>query len=362
MVARIAEFRRRTSKYLLIAFAIALLIHLASIIAVLTSDILDKRVIAIKPLTPYEKLPQTEQKPLKLEELPHLLDIPEEARTERPPDDPNPDIADKNAVARNWEEKDLPEGLPFSEGQLDIRTMEDREEEQHAPFDGARPLDPRRGGMKDFRDAKEIPKWTRELLLRPDRRGKGGKGGKTEGDGLADNAPDRLGPKEKVYIPKDDLNELARAEEAEPGYKPHRKFGIGIGNSAPRLPQYKNKRSIARDFGDFSFSSIAWDYAPYLYYLRERVKRYWHPPEAFQLGIVSGRVIIQFKIMRNGDLEDLEILSYRDNDVAYQSLVNASRNAILAASPFRSLPEDFPDDYLEIRGTFYYQILGYEDN
>ncbi len=365
LLARTSEFRRLTSKYILVAFAIALLFHLIGLVALIKTDFFGQKMIRLTPaptLEPFEKLAQ--HQPFKVQNPPTLLDIPDRLRTKRPPDDPNADIADKNAIARDRQPKNLSESTPFSLGDLAMKSMaRDEENQQHDPLaDGVRPPVPRQGGMDNFKDAKDIPQWTKELLLRPDYRGKGGKTGKGAGQdqGLASEKPSRLGPKVKVLIPPDDLN--AFAQDEDPRYTKHKKFGVSIGNRGPRQPQFLSQKSMAKDFGDFSFSTTAWDFAPYLYYLRERVRSYWHVPEAFKLGMVSGRVIVQFKIHRNGKLTDLEVLSYRDNDIAYQSLVNASRNAILSASPFRSLPEDFPDDFLEIRGSFYYQILGREDN
>jgi hypothetical protein len=365
LLLRTAEFRRRTGRYVLIAFAIAAFLHIAGIATLLYYNVFGERYIAVTPveLKPYASVPLPEETPLEMSKPPELLDVPEEARVERPPDDPDPDIADKNSIARDRAEKNMAPERPFSEGEIALKETPDDEKDQHQDMaGGSRRLSPRSGGVEDFREVKELPKWTKELILRPDERGKKGKGRKGDGAGEGLASDGRLtGPKEKVYIPKDDLNHLAQQEKDEPAYKPHRKFGVGIGNPGSRVPQFKNKKSVARDFGDFAFSTTAWDYAPYLYELRERVRRRWFPPAAFELGMVSGRVIVNFKIMRNGQMKDFQILSYRDKDVAYQSLVDASANAVIAASPFAPLPKDFPDEYLEITGTFYYQILGYEN-
>ena len=368
LIGRIVEYRRATARYILFAFAIALILHIAGLTALLTSKRFQEKMTELT-LLPYERLqPPLQEQPLVLQDIPTLIDVPEEARTVKPPDDPNPDVSDKNAIARNRiQDTELPEDLPFSEGDFDVRNMteDEEEEEQHNAMGGARPLAPRSGGIEDFRDAKDIPMWSSELLLLPDFRGKGGKDG--EGDGrefgesLADGISRHLtGPEEPVFIPRNDLNELAQQESDEPAYRSQRKFGLSIGNTPPRLPRYKNKRSVARDYGDFSLSTYAWDYAPYMFILRERVRRRWFVPEAFNLGLVSGRVIVTFKIMPDGEMRDLEVMSYRDNDVAYQSLVNASVNAIEVSNPFPPLPVDFLHPFLEITGTFYYQILGFE--
>jgi len=366
LLSRSTEFRHRTARYIFIAFAIALLTHLIGIIAFMKSGFFDRKTIRVTPLSalkPYEKPALPKPAPLTLRNAPTLRDLPDATRTDTPPEVPNPDVADKDAKARDRQPKDLPDGAPFSLGELAIREGESDRDQQHEPVGGASALEPRRGGMDDFRKAKDIPMWSKELLLRPEYRGTGGRDGQGEGtkDGtLSESGKRRLGAKDKIHIPPDDLNELA-TEDEKTGYTRHGKFGFSIGNRGSNLPQLKNQRSVAKDFGDFSFSTIEWEYAPYLYYLRERVKRFWHVPEAFKLGLVSGRVIVQFRIHRDGRLETLDVLSYRDNDVAYQSLVNASRNAIFSADPFRSLPKDFPDEFLEIRGTFYYQILGREE-
>jgi hypothetical protein len=363
---RTVEFRRATAKYILIAFAIALGLHIVGLTALLTSKLFQEKLTELT-LLPYEGLqPPVSQQPLVLQDVPTLLDIPERARTKKPPDDSNPDVSDKNSIARNRiQAPDLPEDLPFSEGDFENRNMtEDEEAAQHDPMGGARPLSPRAGGLEDFRDVKDIPMWSSELILRPEFRGEGGKNGEGEGDkfseGLADVSRHLTGPEEPVFIPRDDLNALAQQESNDRGYKRHSRFGLGLGNNAPRLPRFKNNRSVSKDYGDFSLSTYAWDYAPYMFMLRERVRRRWFAPEAFNLGLVSGRVIVTFKIMPNGNLRDLEVMSYRDNDVPYQSLVNASVNAIESSNPFPPLPADFLDPYLEITGTFYYQILGFE--
>ncbi len=362
-LGRTVSFRRLTAKYLLVAFAVAGLLHGFILLALLSTGLLEDKNMIELTLAPYERLEQLEQAYMEMQNPPTLVDVPEEARVEEPPDEPEPDVADKNAIARDLlEDTDLPEGPAFSEGELEIRTMEDpneEDEQQHEPFTGTVPLAPREGGIEDFKEVKDPPMWTSDLIIRREFRGKGGREGLGEGamagDGVA-SAPRPTGPEEPVFIPQDDLNELAQISR-EPAYERHRRFGFGLGNSGPRVPRTNNRHTSVKDYGDFSLSTYAWDYAPYLYILRERIRRRWFAPEAFRLGLVSGRVIIRFKIMPDGALRDLEVLSYRDNDIPYQSLVASSRNAIETSHPFPPLPDDFLHPFLEITGTFYYQIL-----
>lgn len=310
-------------------------------------------------MLPYEPLPQEREKTIDLMNRPNeLVDVPEHLRTEEQPKERTPLIADKNAMARNRpEDRRLPEDLPFSRGeQPDIKSMEDPDdsEQQHDPLGGAVVLSPRTGGMPDFKEAEEIPKWSPDLVLRPEYRGDAkGKEKRLEVD-----RPGDMVERELVVIPLDDLDD--RVDREDPSYKKHKKFGLGIGLG--RLnPSYNNKVTVARDFGDFSFSTLAWDYAPYLYELRENVRRHWFPPPAFRMGIVSGRVIVNFKIMPDGQLRDFKVLSYRaERDEAYSSLVRSSEFAIKGATPFKPLPTNFPDPFLEITATFFYRILGQE--
>ncbi|MDP7238984.1 MAG: hypothetical protein QGI34_19865, partial [Candidatus Latescibacteria bacterium] len=172
-LGRILEYRRATARYILFAFAIALILHIAGLTALLSSKRFQEKMTELR-LLPYERLQSPlQEQPLVLQDVPTLLDVPEEARTEKPPDDPNPDVSDKNAIARNRiQDTELPEDLPFSEGDFDVRNMaEDEEEEPHNAPVGARPLAPRSGGIEDFRDAKDIPMWSSELLLLPEFRG-----------------------------------------------------------------------------------------------------------------------------------------------------------------------------------------------
>lgn len=363
------DIRRYTRRYLAIATLAAILLHVIGIGLVFYTPWLDRPEMTAIRLVPYEKLEKPP--PLAADQL-EIIEVPERSRTPERPMRPTPLRADKNAIARNSEVKPLDEGLPYSEGDTEIKTLDEPgAEAQHdmaieSPGYG---LPPRSGGMDDFRDAEDIPVWSPDLMLRPEWRGKqhGDFAGKDRvdrytGSDIPHVIEHSTGPAEIVRVPIDDLDErpkptiedeLEAAKRRNPG-----KFGFSIGNPGV-IPKYNNQASVARDFGDFSFSTIQWDYAPYLYALRRRVYRNWYPPPAFFMGLVSGRVIVRFKIMRNGQLRDFEIRSYRD-DRAYQALVASSENAIKGSSPFPPLPNDFPDPFLEISATFFYRILGEE--
>ena len=360
MVDRTSDFQKRTSSYIWIAFAVTLLMHLLGFGWVLYSGYLQMPEPRDKvAIVPYEKFPEREELALDIMNEPkELVDVPDRLSVPDPPQEDTPRIADKNAMSRNpVESENLPEDDPFSKGlQREITVMNDPAAvAQHSdPSGGARILTPRVGGVRDFKQTDEIPLWNPDMLLKQEYRdGKGREDRDRELD-LAE-APD-LVDRDLVVVPLDDLD--MRPDRHKATYERHKSFDFTIGPG--RLnPSYENKFSLARDFGDFSFSTVAWDYAPYLYELRERIRRHWYPPPAFRMGLLSGRVKVNFKIFPDGHLEDFQFLSRREQyDEGYQSLKKSSQNAILASLPFFPLPYDFPDPFLEITGTFYYQIIG----
>ena len=110
--------------------------------------------------------------------------------------------------------------------------------------------------------------------------------------------------------------------------------------------------------GGISINTTAWDFAPYLLDLKQRIKQHWIPPLAFTaLGAIHGYTRINFRIYPDGTMEMLELIDSRGHD----SLHRASRNAIQGAAPFRRLPRDFPEAYLDVIFGFYYLLPGDED-
>jgi len=111
----------------------------------------------------------------------------------------------------------------------------------------------------------------------------------------------------------------------------------------------------SRFIGDFSLNTYAWDYAPYILYMKRRMASNLYPPPAFtRLGIIHGSVVLHFKVMPNGEVQDLEVESYD----CHRSLVETSLQAVRNSSPFKPLPQDFPEPYLELHWTFMYVVYG----
>lgn len=136
-------------------------------------------------------------------------------------------------------------------------------------------------------------------------------------------------------------------------------------NTRPmEAPEFDNRGSTRASFGDISINTTAWDFAPYLLELKHRIKQHWIPPLAFTaLGAIWGYTKINFRIYPDGSMEGLSVIESK----GHESLHRSSENAIKGAAPFRPLPDDFPEEYLDITFGFYYihpdhrdEILGGE--
>jgi hypothetical protein len=114
-----------------------------------------------------------------------------------------------------------------------------------------------------------------------------------------------------------------------------------------------NQASRAPEIGSFSLNTYAWEFAPYLLWLKNQIQRNIYPPPAFtHMGIINGRTILRFRISRDGILLRLELLNYE----GHKSLMETSVRAVQLSAPFRALPKDFPEEYLEVTGHFDYIV------
>jgi hypothetical protein len=131
---------------------------------------------------------------------------------------------------------------------------------------------------------------------------------------------------------------------------------------APSLPDanpdFHNEGSARASIDGISLNTTAWDFAPYLLDLKHRVKQHWIPPLAFTaLGAIHGYTWVRFRIYPDGHMEDMTVVETEGHD----SLHKSSQNAVRGAAPFRPLPADFPEPYLEITFGFYYLLPGDEE-
>ncbi len=142
----------------------------------------------------------------------------------------------------------------------------------------------------------------------------------------------------KIDSPKGNTSQEEQTEEAET---------LGESSLSP-------KGFNADLVGDFALSTYSWNWAPYWLAFKRKLLRVWMaPPAYYQLGLIHGYTIVRLKVDRQGNMTDLKVLQ----QVGHQSLQQSSVNALYATFPFKPLPEDFPDEYLEVTIKMVYPDL-----
>jgi outer membrane biosynthesis protein TonB len=172
-----------------------------------------------------------------------------------------------------------------------------------------------------------------------------GKSGGADGGGKAEVPP----------LPQEqgDLSEALQRSKWTREVSPQREPSF-----ADETHEYDEPGSARASIGGISLNTTAWDFAPYLLDLKRRIKQKWIPPIAFTaLGAIHGYTWIRFRIYPDGRMEGMETIETDGHD----SLHKSSANAVKGAAPFRALPADFPEKYLEIEFGFYYLLPGDED-
>ncbi len=289
-------FRKHLIK---IAFVISILLHLLGF--------LSYRLIGLVPLVPIrisELLKHREENERRM--VFELVETPESARSQHPPKEAQL-LSDKNTVARDqYARQDKPDGAPYSEGDLDIKQWPEATDQMAAapaqPQREQTPQQPQQDPLvATARNYYEYPKFSRQELLKKD----------------------------------------PSVGEPQPSER------------APARPLYDNRKFSVEDLGGFSFNTYAWDFAPYMLEMKRKVERNVFPPPAFtRMGLISGETVLRFKVMPNGEVKDLVVLQY----TGHESLKETSVNAIKNSSPFRPLPADFPENYLEVTAAFTYYV------
>jgi TonB family protein len=109
------------------------------------------------------------------------------------------------------------------------------------------------------------------------------------------------------------------------------------------LPDHKNddKKDDKKDGKDV-------DFGPYMADLQRRIKKQWYPPR----GLETRRVVVIFKVRRDGDMRNLKI----DKSSEIPAADAAALQAVESASPFRPLPAGSPKE-VDIQFTFDYNVF-----
>ena len=238
-----------------------------------------------------------------------LVETPEDARSEEPPAETHL-ISDKNSIARDRNQsKDKPSGDPYSEGDLDVKEIHVSQPETPSSPSPSTAQESENESAQSGEDAQRNPSPT-----------------ETEEDLLS---------------VREFLAKIAPSQNTQQK------------DQTPDRPLYDNELSQAEDYGGLTFNTYEWDFAPYLLEMKRKIEKNMHPPPAFtRFGFISGKTVIRFRVMPNGEVVTMFVLSHE----GHESLKTTSEQAILLSSAFSPLPRDFPEEYLEVTCSFQYIV------
>ncbi|UCF04398.1 MAG: energy transducer TonB [bacterium] len=289
-----------------VAFAVSLLIHILIIFIY--------RPLARIDIFPKQCEPTVagETEPLVFQ----LVETPDDAIRQRP--EATNLLSDKNAVARDeYRDSDKENGYVYSEGQVPywifsgqlepdgsnqtLSRMIDRNQLRDGSPDRQRSADP--AGIDDYRDPKQ------------------------------------------GEIPPAALEDYLSLQTTRNPLSTHRLYSDDI--------DYDQRKYSTGNLGGISLSTYAWEYAHYILEMKKKLRANTHPPAAFTiLGMISGEAVLRFKVLPDGTATDILVVNYRGD----RTLMETSVDAVQFSSPFRPLPPDFPDEYLELKWTFIYFV------
>jgi hypothetical protein len=117
---------------------------------------------------------------------------------------------------------------------------------------------------------------------------------------------------------------------------------------------YNQREFSAEALGGVTLNTYSWDFAFYILEMKRKLRENTYPPMAFsRFGMISGQTVLTFRVMPDGRAVDVAVLEYD----GHRTLMETSVDAVKGASPFRPLPSDFPEDYLELKWTFVYYVI-----
>lgn len=314
-------FRYRTYK---IALLTSVLLHLVLLL-------LYKPLSGLTGIIDLTDQPETTADPLTFELVQdnpnkELVETPRDAEVSETPDDAQ-FASDKNARAQDMQQQpDVPEGLSYSEGISD-----------HKSFAG--------GGQQGTPQPQSQHQQQEEQQ------------GESE-NGTDDKQQDS---ESKTHVGDNPVFEQPFSSMQQKKFnKDILRGGSGQGTvDAPNRNDFSddanwdNRDSQAKALGGVSLSTYDWAYAPYLLYMKRRIRDHLYPPQAFYRdAAITGEVTLKFILKRDGNVRDLKFLRNK----GHSAFIATSMNAIKASDPFKPLPDSFPDPYLELRWTFSYEI------
>jgi hypothetical protein len=289
-------------------------------------------------------------------EAPRML-VDASGAPERAPEEPTNLVSERDSRAADRGPRDLPEGDPFNRGETSLPNP--------TPGEGGRDDGPREraapGAQPPARASQEA---------RPPAAG----GAQAEAPGAADqpDAASGVEPGSSGELAQGaDPSRLAQAPPVGTGSSlgdsrlalPRHEVTLPPASAPPRnagapgtgrrgLPQVDNRLTRARFDEDFSLSTYAWDYAPYMTRLKRQIEDYtWTIlPSAFWYGIAAWTTQVRFTILPSGQLESVAIVGHQ----GVLELRHVAPDAVSGSADFEPLPTGFPDPKLVIQGNFYF--------
>ena len=169
--------------------------------------------------------------------------------------------------------------------------------------------------------------------------------------------PEQQPTDHSLLLPKNSLNHSLQDSIREAA-KMNAPSAIGGGGQLPNNSGIPGGGGQGAAFGNMEMltPTEGVDFNDYLHRVYITVKRNWFAvmPESVRLGD-KGVVSLQFRIMRNGSVPDGEPV--RVYASGKEPLDRAAISSIRASNPFEPLPPAFSGPYIELRFTYYYNLM-----
>ncbi len=241
-----------------------------------------------------------------------LVETPDDAIRQEP--DNAHLVSDKNALARDEHEGDLEEGEAYSDGEV-----------PHRVFAG----DPDAGGVEQARAEDQQDQQEDDAESEP-------------WNPILDWAGSYFdSQRRRAQDVRDGKSSMRQPQVGPPS--PQRRFTDDL--------DYEQRLTGADAKGSISLNTYEWDYASYIFQMKRKLKSNIFPPAIFTyMGGISGETTLFFRVWPDGSMTDLSVIEYN----GHKTLMETSVTAVEKSSPFRPLPDNFPEEYLELRWTFFY--------
>jgi hypothetical protein len=241
-----------------------------------------------------------------------LVETPDDAIREEP--DEAHLVSDKNALARDEHEGDIERGEAYSDGDV-----------PHRVFAG----DPDASGQQVARSEEQVDQQVEDAESEP-------------WNPVLDWAGSYFDSRR--HVERDTRDGATSALQPQVGPpSPQKRFTDDL--------DYEQRMTGADAKGSISLNTYEWDYASYILHMKRKLKSNIFPPAIFTyMGGISGETTLMFRVWPDGTMTDLAVLGYD----GHRTLMETSVTAVEKSSPFRPLPENFPEEYLELRWTFFY--------